>query len=556
MLRQGFVSLFLIAFSFLAFLSAEANVSIRNGNFYMGYKDIVYTGGFEPKIERVYNSKTAFKGIFGWGWGTEYEVYLTVSADGSVVVHEYGGGAENRFTPVKFKRKDLEKAVDRIVDAARRIGLASTQGQVNAYRAKLLKDAFFRNDEWEKFVKQGKLQRRRLSKGAQLTSNRFSYQYITKLTKGYRRTFDQGKTEEFNENGKLVKIQDKNNNYVKISYGKDGKISRIVDNFFRKILFTFNSKGLVSLIEGMNGKKARYSYDAANNLIQSRDVEENVYKYGYDKNHNLVGINYNDGSKLSVRYWGKEFLQNVRSIVSRDGTTTEYSYSDPKKKSKLIVGVRVKSKDGKVISKSSYGYFTRVKKTGEEWTYKMTQDLDGRKTETVYNECCGLPVMIKKNGQVTNFEYDRKGRVTKKDTPNEVSELKYHPSYGKVVEVRKFSKRTKRADWSRFRYDKRGNLITAKNSKKQGVTLVYDRNGRVRSLVDQRKRRIDFKYNENSRPIEITDPKLGSIRVKYSSGGEIKKVESDAGRRIAIQVTSAFQNLLDIIRPAGVNLNF
>ena len=37
--------------------------------------------------------------------------------------------------------------------------------------------------------------------------------------------------------------------------------------------------------------------------------------------------------------------------------------------------------------------------------------------------------------------------------------------------------------------------------------------------------------------------------------GEIKNVESKAGQKMALQVTQAFQNLLSIVRPAGVNLN-
>jgi YD repeat-containing protein len=88
------------------------------------------------------------------------------------------------------------------------------------------------------------------------------------------------------------------------------------------------------------------------------------------------------------------------------------------------------------------------------------------------------------------------------------------------------------------------------------VRLFYDQNGRIRSMVDQSHRRIDFKYNENSKPVEISDPSLGTITVSYYNSGEIKKVESTAGRKIALQVTSAFQNLLDIIRPAGVTLSF
>src|SRR5262245_50241964 len=108
------------AFALLALLAAApalANVSIKNGNFFIGYTDIIYPGGFEPKIERVYNSKSPFKGMFGWGWGNEFEVRLSVSADGSVVVHEYGGGAENRFNPRAFNSKELDGAVAMIVEA-------------------------------------------------------------------------------------------------------------------------------------------------------------------------------------------------------------------------------------------------------------------------------------------------------------------------------------------------------------------------------------------------------------------------------------------------------
>src|SRR5579884_3804518 len=113
----------LVMLTLVAVASAHAEVSLKNGNFFTGAKDIVYPGGFEPKIERVYNSKTSFRGIFGWGWGNEYEVNLSVEADGSVVVHEYGGGAENRFSPVAFNARELDGAVKMISGAAQRAGI-------------------------------------------------------------------------------------------------------------------------------------------------------------------------------------------------------------------------------------------------------------------------------------------------------------------------------------------------------------------------------------------------------------------------------------------------
>jgi YD repeat-containing protein len=539
---------------------APANVSLKNGNFFMSYTDIVYPGGFEPKLERVYNSKSSYLGMFGWGWGNEFDVYLTVSADGSVVVHEYGGGAQNRFNPVAFNAAELDKAVNALAAVAQKVGGLGSQAQADAYKRKLKEDASFRNSEWEKFRAQKKIEARKLAVNTQLHSNKFSYQYITKVQDGYVRNFDNGRIERFNEEGKLVKVSDKNGNFVMFTYGRDGKLQKIVDNMNRKMFFTFNNRGFLEKIQGENGKEATYRYNELGELAYSKDVDGNTYTYKYDssKRHNMLEIGYSDKTTMQMAYYPLDKKEHIKSVKDRDGTVTEYTYDgDVNDKSKIQVGIVVKGSDGKPISSSRYEYYIKRKADGEEWTYKMVQVLDGERTETTYNECCGLPMMIKRGAEETTFEYDRKGHVTKKATPTEVTELTYDPKASKVSRVMKYSKTDKaRKSWATFQYDDRGNLVFAKNSEGKGVKLFYDGVGRIKSMVDQNRRRIDFKYNENSKPIEITDPALGSITVAYTNSGEIKKVDSTAGRKIAMQVTSAFQNLLDIIRPAGVNLSF
>ena len=70
-----------------------------------------------------------------------------------------------------------------------------------------------------------------------------------------------------------------------------------------------------------------------------------------------------------------------------------------------------------------------------------------------------------------------------------------------------------------------------------------------------KKRTLSFKYNSLGKPVEIAMEKVGKIHVAYDNYGEIKKVESKAGHKMALQVTQAFQSLLSIVKPAGVNLN-
>lgn len=539
-------------------VDSSANVSFKNGNFYMGYTDVVYSGGFEPKVDRVYNSKTPYKGVFGWGWGFEYEAYLTVAADGSVIMHEYGGGAENRFNPIHVSQVETDKAATKIAEVAQSVGGFGSKSQMEAYKQRLKRDATFRNDEWEKFQAQGKLSQRQLPNGTQLQSVRFNYQYITRVPGGYVRNFDNGTVQKFNDSGKLVRISDKNNNYIEFSYGRDGHIQKLVDNFNRKMFFTFDNRGLISKVEAEVGKTASYSYNTLGEMIGSRDADGNTYTYKYDSagRHNLIQIGYSDKTTLDIAYHPKEKLENVKSVKERDGSITEYQYDgDPA--NHYTVSIHSKDPQGKTLSNDKYQFFMKRKATGEEWTEKVIAELDGQKTETTYNECCGLPVVIKQNGQQTSFEYDIRGRVLKKTTPTEMTVLSYDKVVGKIVKVTNYSPdHNKVLNSSEFKYDNKGNLRFAKGSDGKTVSLFYDETGRIIAMVDQNKHRINFKYNEHSKPIEISDPKLGTISVTYTNSGDIKEVKSSAGRKIASEVSASFQGLLDIIRPAGVTLSF
>ena len=60
----GFTRFLMGAILFATLPLANANVSIKNGNFYTGNKDAAYPGGLEPKIERVLNSKSPYKGNY------------------------------------------------------------------------------------------------------------------------------------------------------------------------------------------------------------------------------------------------------------------------------------------------------------------------------------------------------------------------------------------------------------------------------------------------------------------------------------------------------------
>jgi len=213
-----------IALFVLSLGTASANVSIRTGNFFIGYTDVIYPGAYEPKLALVYTSQSQFNGVCGWGWGSDYEGYMSVEADGSVLVNESGGGAQNRFSPQNFDLKELDVAVNTIAEAARKAGAMGSGDQLESYKKQLKTNADFRNEEWAKWRAQGKVEARKLKVGTKLVSNRFSFQWITVTEAGYVPTSDTGKVETYDPNGRLMKIQDKNGSYILLTYNKDGKI--------------------------------------------------------------------------------------------------------------------------------------------------------------------------------------------------------------------------------------------------------------------------------------------------------------------------------------------
>ncbi|HTM19493.1 MAG TPA: DUF6531 domain-containing protein [Kofleriaceae bacterium] len=547
----------LMAAVLLAARPAAANVSLKNGNFFIGYTDVIYPGGFEPKIERVYNSKSGFKGMFGWAWGVDWEVYLVPMPDRTVVVHEYGGGAENVFYPADYGAADGAAALDALVAAARAAGEITTPQAEADYRARMAGNPQAWRQSWEGYLKKGKAQPPRMADGLVLVSDRFGHQTVTAGQGGYQRVMDNGRREGFDALGRQVRVWDANGNWVTIGHDPAGRMTSIVDNFGRRLDLSYTPKGFLAAVRADRGRVATYAYDDHDNLVRSRDVDGNAYTYRYDARHNLLAIGYGDKTRMEIGYYPRDGKnENVRRVIDRDGTQTYYSYRWPADGLGITVGVEVFGGDGKKISRSLYDYGEARRSDGSTYTDRMATDIDGDRTETTYN-AAGLPLRIARGGEVTVFAYDDKGHATLKDTPTEVTRLTYHPDLGKVTRVERTAKHKGAATtWSTFEYDARGNLTAAEDSEGRKVALTYDGNGRIDTMVDQKGGTLRFTYNSNSKPTVIELVGVGSINVTYLPSGEIKKVDSTAGRKIALEVTSAFQNLLDVIRPAGVELSF
>lgn len=102
-------------------------------------------------------------------------------------------------------------------------------------------------------------------------------------------------------------------------------------------------------------------------------------------------------------------------------------------------------------------------------------------------------------------------------------------------------------------YDENGdNLrkVTANGNK--WVKLTYDSLDQIKTLTTDEGKTLWFVYNENHKPVQISVKGVGTIKVTYTPEGEVENVSSlEEGKNIASRVTTAFQRLLDLIKPFG-----
>lgn len=525
---------------------AYGGVNLKNGNFYTTYTDIIVPGGgMDLEISRTYNSKATRKGWFGFGWGSDYETYLVVGADGSVTIHENGSGARTRFVPES--KIDPAKAADKIIAAIRKKG-AHSDSHISDLKKKLVSDANLRLAYTKRYKVASNL-----ANGTKLFSNTRGLQEVIVQADGYQRKYNDGKSELFNKNGKLIKLMNKNGYSVNLNYKKN-KLVSIKDSLTKQLFFEWYSDGKIKHIFSAGDKKTFYKY-RGEDLVESKDIAGNVFVYDYDANHNMTAINYSDKTKQTITYMPKTLF--VKEVVSREGNSTKYDYgSNPKNPNNHYWTTVTKSKNGsKSVDVNKYEYEIKTKPDGAKYTYRIATSVNKVKTETIYSECCSLPLKITRGNHTTTFEYNEKGLLTKKaSTRGEIVELQYHKKFNKITKV------TNNKGWTEFSYDKKGNLDRATNNRGKSVALFYDRKGRIKKMFDKdtktnKTRILSFQYNALGKPVEIKMKGIGKINVAYDNYGEIKKVKSDQGHKMALQVTQAFQSLLAIVKPAGVNLN-
>jgi YD repeat-containing protein len=523
---------------------AYALVDMQNANFTETWVDLeIPDTGYNLKIERAYNSRTLHNGLFGFGWCSNFETSLEILADGRIKRVECGAGQEITYAPKSFDPAEVQEGLSKIISAMKKENPALSGREIQIITQKLKEDTLYRDRESARLNVLKEVKEGTIFFGEGANTDKIV------LKKGfYIRDLSDGSSERFDTSGQLVYLYDKNQNYLKLDYNKK-TLAAVTTSSGRRLSFEYTPNGKIKEIRGPGGLTTEYKYEKLNDLISAKNGKDETTRYEYDTLHNITKVTYADKSYKSLKY--NQDKDWVTELIDRNGCIEKYDYVLSKEDPKNNFWSTVEKKcDGKIVNKSKYGFWFKPRSNNSGvYLSKLSIDNNGAKSEIEYHNVFEKPLTIKKDKELTQYAYYPNGLLKTKRVNNQVINFKYN-NLNKVSEVSEGKGSTK------FTYDKIGNLTYAANSNGQSVKLEYDHKGRIVKIFDQAKRLINIDYDERfGKPKMVERPGVGKIFVSYNNEGVITKVESkNNDPTVTVQVASAFNNLIDIITPAGVNI--
>lgn len=539
---------------------ATALVDMKNANFSDYWVDLMLPNSNSlMKVSRTYSSRSLFSGMFGFGWCSQIESKIEVTLEGNLILSECGSGPVH-FFPANYNTQLINNSVEKIITALKRTEPAKNKKYFEDLREQMRTDHRLRT-RYAGEVGFKILPVRNtvfLMNGKELDKITFDGSF-------YVRQVPDGSVQKFDSGGRLSYLYDKQKNFLKFSYNANLP-NMITDNLGNKLVLSYTPEKKIKQITA-NGMIVSYKF-SGENLVQVTNAWQNTYSYSYDTNHNLLKIQFPDGTYKSISYI--ESKDWVRDFRDRDGCVETYEFTMSQESPKdHYWSTAVKSCNGKTAYKHRYEFWYQSRPDKEKYLSRVVSEKNNQILDISYHQDFGKPIAIRKNADVTTYQYLNNGFLKQKTVslfvPQTDETNKYSLSFEYDKEWRIESAATEyfnkagkvlRKKKTFFKYDAANRLTLAKASDGQFVEIKYNSIGLISSIADQTKKEVFIEYDaKTQKPTSIARPEVGSLQLTYASTGELKKVNNKGGSSTTSQIYSAFNNFIEMVGPVSTELS-
>lgn len=318
----------------------------------------------------------------------------------------------------------------------------------------------------------------------------------------------------YNDNHQQIRSTDAYERATWYEYDQNNRLTKTTDPSGHSISQTYDDLGNIETKTDGKGNTTSYTYDWGNRILTATNAKNETTEYTYDNNGNMLTQKDDKGNVTTFEYNARNLLKAKIDHNGRTGTSGNYTYDSTKKE--------------------AYSYYadgnmrTMVDRNGQ--TTEYSYDIHGRLKETVAGKNTtaekGISYTYDGNGNqltitdstgITTREYDAWDRVTSKTVPGiGTSTYQYDLTDGLeggfVAELTTDPK----GNTTKKVYDKAGRLkyVTADG---QTITYSYYDNGNRKNVIYPDGTKEEYLYYENNQLQKLTNTsKTGAVLDIYT----------------------------------------
>ena len=326
--------------------------------------------------------------------------------------------------------------------------------------------------------------------------------YCIKSNGQYTITFFDGTVKQYDSNGFIKKITDRNNNHIIFNRNTDESIKTIESSSGEKLSFCYDGPYIKSITNMRDPlQKTEYSYSNGR-LTSVTDTDGDTLTMVYDSKGHMTCVKKSDGSNVNFVYGQTDSQGNALTTqTTNEEGFSEFFIYDPAAK--------------KTIYKDHDGNESVTEYNSNHLTVRETKP-DGSTTEYKYDDSNNL-IQTNTNGDITRFSYDERGNKTNVLYSDGSTEEYGYDTFGLAVLFR---------DRDNFLYeyirDNRGNITEYKENGKTACLQEFDDKG---SLIKQ------TVHQDKTTVTEYEYDRFGNCILK-KEGTAVSKYEYDTRNRI------------------------
>ena len=385
------------------------------------------------------------------------------------------------------------------------------------------------------------------------------YSELTRNQDGtFTRRMKDGVTKNFNTDGFLTSIVDRNGNIVTYRYGPSGRLTEIEDPVGRKAVFTYTPEGKLKSIQDASGSTTTFEIDPFGDLMSVRFSDLSERHFAYDSEHRLT-------AQTDQRGFTTEFRYDSLGLLTEEILPERFVY-DPNVGEEVLIrshrffqseygsalvnqippGTGTPENPAPPIPRSAVkaaytdalGRVTTIQSDRKGDPERIEDSLGQNTVFKRYLEILWTEI-DRPNGLLTRITYDDLGNMTgvinmmrEGIDPNFIGNdttFFYEPLFNQVSQI-----------WSPggrqtvFDYDAKGNLIKITDPQEffgpNFTEFSYNQRGLVTKTKDTFGNTTSFSYDTLGNLTRVTDPLMNITEFTYDTRGNVTRTRDPLGR--------------------------